>query len=48
MDMKKTTVKGEGLLARALLHEMDHLDGVLYVDKVEGSLQDVTANEEEQ
>ena len=36
------------MLARALLHEMDHLDGVLYVDKVEGSLQDVTANEEEQ
>ena len=29
-------------------YEMDHLDGVLYVDKVEGSLQDVTANEEEQ
>lgn len=30
-------VKGEGLLARALCHEIDHLDGVLFVDKlVEG------------
>lgn len=26
-------VKGEGLLARALCHEIDHLDGVLYIDK---------------
>jgi peptide deformylase len=30
-------VEGEGLLARALCHEIDHLDGVLFVDKlVEG------------
>ena len=28
------TVSGEGLKARALLHEIDHLDGVLYVDRV--------------
>ena len=27
-------VKGEGLYARALQHEIDHLDGVLYVDKM--------------
>ena len=27
------TLTGEGLLARALCHEIDHLDGVLYVDK---------------
>ncbi len=27
-------VKGEGLLARALCHEIDHLDGILYIDKV--------------
>jgi peptide deformylase len=26
------TVTGEGLLARALCHEIDHLDGVLYID----------------
>ncbi len=28
------TVTGEGLLARALCHEIDHLDGVLYIDHV--------------
>lgn len=27
-------VMGEGLLAQALCHELDHLDGTLYVDKV--------------
>ena len=27
-------VEGEGLLARALCHEIDHLDGVVYVDKM--------------
>ena len=32
-------VEGEGLLARALCHELDHLDGVLYVDKM---IEDVT------
>ncbi|MCR4402177.1 MAG: peptide deformylase [Firmicutes bacterium] len=26
-------VEGEGLLARALQHEIDHLDGVLFIDK---------------
>jgi peptide deformylase len=30
------TVAGEGLLARALQHEMDHLDGQLYVDRLRG------------
>ena len=27
------TVTGEGLLARAFCHELDHLDGVLYIDR---------------
>lgn len=31
---KNFTVTGEGLLARALCHEIDHLDGVLYIDRV--------------
>lgn len=31
---KEKTIKAEGLLARALCHEIDHLDGVLYTDKV--------------
>ena len=30
---KQFTVKGEGLLARAICHENDHLDGIVYVDK---------------
>lgn len=30
------TVSGSGLLARALQHETDHLDGVLYVDTLKG------------
>lgn len=28
------TVKGEGLLARALCHELDHLEGILFIDRV--------------
>lgn len=28
-------VKGEGLLARALQHELDHLDGILFTDRLE-------------
>ena len=28
-------IEGEELLARAFCHEIDHLDGILYVDKVE-------------
>ena len=31
---KKFKLHGKGLLARAICHENDHLDGVLYVDKV--------------
>lgn len=27
-------IEGEELLARAFCHELDHLDGILYVDKV--------------
>ena len=30
MDMNPVVYEGEGLRARAILHEMDHLDGVLY------------------
>lgn len=30
---KETEVTGEGLFARALQHEIDHLDGVLFIDK---------------
>ncbi|MBR3741498.1 MAG: peptide deformylase [Clostridia bacterium] len=36
---------GEGLLARAFCHELDHLDGILYSDKEEYEIKD---DEEEQ
>ena len=31
---RKVTVSGEGLLARAIQHELDHLDGKLYLDRL--------------
>ena len=37
---KPFTVTGEGLLARALCHEIDHLDGVLYIDKMDHEIFD--------
>ena len=44
-DMKPFEVEGAGLFARALCHDFDHLDGHLYVEKVEGELQDVVYEE---
>ena len=38
INMNEMIVEGEGLLARAICHELDHLDGKLYVEKVEGKL----------
>ncbi|MDR1136111.1 MAG: peptide deformylase [Clostridiales Family XIII bacterium] len=32
-DGSMLTITGEGLLAKAMSHEIDHLDGVLFVDK---------------
>ncbi len=32
---KNIKIKAEGFLARAMCHEIDHLDGVLYIDKAE-------------
>ena len=42
---KPFEIEGEGLLARCLCHELDHLDGVLYVDKM---IEDVTDRVEEE
>lgn len=39
--MEYFELEGEELLARAICHEYDHLDGHLYVEKVEGRLMDV-------
>lgn len=46
-NMEEVIYEGEGLLARAFCHEIDHLDGHLYVEKVEGEIHDVTYEEDE-
>ena len=46
-DMNEFIVEGEELFARALLHEIDHLDGHMYTEKVQGELYDVTYDEDE-
>ena len=46
-EMQECEVEGTELLARAICHELDHLDGHLYVEKVEGGLHDVTYEVEE-
>lgn len=45
-NMEEFTIEGTELLARALCHEIDHLEGVLYVDKVIGELMDTESTEE--
>ena len=48
VNMKEIQVEGTELLARAICHELDHLDGHLYVEKVEGPLKDAEAEDEEE
>ena len=47
-EMNECEIEGEELLARAICHELDHLDGHLYVEKVEGGLHDVNYEVEEE
>ena len=46
-NMEEIVYEGEGLLARAFCHEIDHLDGHLYVEKVEGELHEPVYEEAE-
>lgn len=46
-EMEEIELEGNGLLARAFCHEIDHLDGKMYVDLVEGELHDTEYKEEE-
>lgn len=48
MDMKPYVIEGEGLLARAICHECDHLDGKMFVSLVEGELRDAGEDYEEE
>ena len=46
-EMEPFEIEGEELLARALVHEIEHLDGGLYVNKVEGRLYTIEEFEKE-
>ncbi|HIW81942.1 MAG TPA: peptide deformylase [Candidatus Acetatifactor stercoripullorum] len=48
VNMKEFELEGTELLARAICHELDHLDGHLYVEKAQGGLRDVGDEEEEE
>ena len=48
VNMKEFEVEGTELLARAICHELDHLEGHLYVEKVEGPLMNTEDLEEEE
>ncbi len=45
-NMEPYEIEATDLLARAICHEVDHLDGIMYVEKVEGDLFDVEKEEE--
>ena len=47
-DMNEVEYEGEGLLARAFCHEIDHLDGHMYTELVEGELHQVSYDEDEE
>lgn len=50
-NMQEYVLEGEELLARAICHECDHLDGIMYTSKVEGKIYDnseLPENEEEE
>lgn len=47
VNMNEQIYEGEGLLARAFCHEIDHLDGKMYTELVEGELHKVTYAEED-
>lgn len=46
--MEETELEGEGLLARAFCHEIDHLEGQMYMDKTIDGVHDVTYDETEE
>lgn len=47
-DMKEFVLEGEGLLARAICHECDHLQGKMYTELVEGELHNVNYSEDDE
>ncbi|MCD8231541.1 MAG: peptide deformylase [Clostridiales bacterium] len=47
-NMDAYEIEAEELLARAICHELEHLDGHMYVEKVEGEIHDVVYEEVEE
>lgn len=47
-EMKPFEIEGTELLARAFCHEIDHLDGHMYTELVEGELHQVSYDEDEE
>ena len=47
LNMEEYEIEGTELLARAICHELDHLDGHMYTEKVVGPLREVTYEEDE-
>ena len=47
-DMNEVIYEGTELLARAFCHEIDHLDGKMYTDLVEGELHRTNYDEDEE
>lgn len=45
-NMQEIEIEGTELLARAICHELDHLEGILYVEKVEVELRELNADAE--
>lgn len=48
INMEEVEYEGTELLARAFCHEIDHLDGKMYTELVEGELHRVTYHEDEE
>jgi peptide deformylase len=46
MDNKPVRIKAEGYLAVALQHEIDHLDGILFIDRIADKKEDLWAVED--
>ncbi len=48
INMEPYEMEAEGLLARAVCHECDHLDGIMYTTLVEGEIRDAVYEEPEE
>lgn len=47
-NMEEYEIEGTELLARCICHELEHLEGHMYMEKVEGEIHDVTYEEVEE